>query len=76
MPEEPKKINSIDSSAADFLLQAVSSVGEDAKVVVIVRNTEDDFTITANMNVKDLYWLLGQAVHGVMRETFDGAQEE
>jgi len=76
MAEEKKEpvLNHIDAAAADVLLQSVSSVGDDAQVVVIIRNADGEFLIKANMGYQDLDWMLRQATHAILSASLGGGK--
>ena len=69
-------LNHVDAEAADVLLQAVSSVGDNAQVVVIIRNADGEFLIKANMGYQDLDWMLRQAEHAILSASLGGKSSE
>ena len=69
-------LNHVDAEAADVLLQAVSSVGDNAQVVVIIRNADGEFLIKANMGYQDLDWMLRQAEHAIVAASLGGKVPE
>jgi len=74
--EKGPVLNHIDAEAADVLLQSVSSVGDNAQVVVIIRNADGEFLIKANMGYQDLDWMLRQAEHAILSASLGGAKTE
>jgi hypothetical protein len=77
MADESKRVelNHIDAAAADVLLQAVSSVGDDAQVAVIVRNKDGEFLIKANLGYQGLDWMLRQAQHAILSASLGGGSK-
>ena len=72
--EKEPVLNHVDAEAADVLLQAVSSVGDNAQVIVIIRNTDGEFLIKANMGYQDLDWMLRQAKHAIVSASLGGSK--
>lgn len=63
------RIGSPDQTSSEVLMESLEQV-EKAKGVAVLFEENSAIMVKSNLTHKDLYWLLAQAMHTVMKDLF------